>query len=896
MSNTKKIKVASASMNQTVVNFTRNVPNILKAIDAAIADGADILSLQELGLTGYSGDDYFKWIRTDSQQQEIVELVDYIGKYAAERDPNLVISMGLPLFYADKDQPVKINIGSEEKPAMVDNPLYNINNRPFNGQALISGGKIQSISAKSIQPDGAAEYEPRQFTSWPDYMGVKEIELYNGQKIPFGNVVAQLGEGKDAISLYQEICAEGWRGIYDDGTINQKELEEGRQLNDIVKKNDISLTLNPSASKPEPFLDKPELRATLCKTGSDITKGAYVYTNTGGVEAAPAAFEFGSIFANNGDITHRGERYSLADVVYSSQVMEVPVPEKSNPDVAITHEFSEHSPGLVQGGSADWESHDGRDRVMEEITRSTTLWLRDYLKKTGQQGYFISLSGGQDSAFGAVMISQMIDLNIQQLEDALGDKGRAVDAFIEQFDGLEYTDDVKRANSEKGAEAAIDVIKSQMLTCGYLPSENSSKATEDAARFLVEGGTTADVIDAANGEAKTLFVDPEKDRIEGGVLYKWLSDDNTESYKVQATHENQKGIGGTFHIVDVQNVIDSYMEAFSGVDDAGLGAELKDKIHNELKEFIKGDREALSEDVQTHVKRRVPSWNNDRDDILLQNIQARARSPMAWLFGNDEHKIACVTSNWSEAVAGYWTFGGDGHMGSINIAGGVPKSDLRDVLDYLQTNGLHDLPEVQGLAVVNGNKASAELRPLKDGEIAQFDEDDMMPYEQLDTIARTIIIGKNSPVEAYQMLKDTDQTFKDGTPLFRSDEELISCIEECCWRWHANQFKRVAAVITPFLGENVDPHTAVRTTIIGDGFQTGRAMLKLEYLKDQIGGEEAFETHVGTEFNEMRIRAKIDRGLRDTLLNTNVSELREKITDPDFAASVAVDPWMRGAA
>jgi NAD+ synthase (glutamine-hydrolysing) len=844
-----QLKVASASLNQTVQNFTRNVPNILAAIDQAVADKADILSLQELVLTGYTGDDNFKWIRSDQQQKELIELLQYIADYAKERDPNLVLSVGFPFFYADKKEPLKLNVGTEEKPALVDNPLYNINNKPFNAVAIISGGKIQAISAKSIQPEGAAEYEPRQFLSWPDYLGVKDVTLYNGEKVPFGKVIVQLGKdnGKSA-TVYHEICAEAWPGLADDGTVNLKEQREGRHLCHLVKKHDISLVINPSASKPEPFLDKPELRKKLCISGSEITHGGgYVYTNVTGLEAAPIAFEGGSIFANKGQIAHTGERYSMADVVYSSTPMHLPAPEKGAPHVVIPHEFRHHDE-QKKGGSAKWEQQKGDVRVYEELMRNTGLWLRDYLKKSGQQGFFISLSGGQDSAFGAVAIIQMIDLNINQLEQSLGSKEKAVAAFVDQFDGLKYAADVKKVTQEQGAESGIEFLKSKMLSCAYFPSENSSKATENAARTLIEGGTLPD------------------------------------GTKV-------KGIGGTFHIMPVQDIVDSYLEVFSGVDKTGLSPEQKDRLRTEIKQCIKGERETVSDEFKDTIKRRILSWKNKGDDLTLQNVQARVRLPVAWLFGNDENKIACVTSNWSEAVAGYWTFGGDGHMGSINVLGGIPKSDVRRVLKHLETVGLDGHEPIPSLHYINQNKASAELRPLsKDGKIIQFDEDDMMPYEALDAIARKIIIGKNSPVEAYKQLWQEQSKFDNGKPIFDSKERLIADIEQCCWRWHSSQFKRVAAVITPFLGQNVDPHTAVRTTIMSDGFMTGRAALKMEYLKDKLGGEEAFEKALGKPFNKMLIELKISGSLRQAVLKSPLDKLEDAVKNQ---ISAGVSP--RGA-
>ena len=873
-----RLKVASASLNQAILNFTRNVPNIKTAIDKAIADNADVLSLQELVLTGYTGDDNFKWIRSKEQQKEMIELLQEIADYARERDPNLVLSVGFPFFYADKDQPVKLNLGSEEKPILVDNPPYNINNKPFNAVAVISGGKIQAISAKTIQPEGAAEYEARQFLAWPDYLGVKNITLCNGQTVPFGKVVMQLGKDKKkCATLYHEICAEAWPGLADDGKINKKEQDEGRYLNHLVKKHDISLVINPSASKPEPQIDKAGLRQKLCITGSEITNGgAYIYTNCSGLEAAPVAFEGGSIFANNGKITHTSARYDMHEVSYSCDVMQLHVPKKGTPHVVIDHEFRQHELAK-KGAQAEWEEKTGDSRAYEEAVRNTTLWIRDYLQKTpGQQGFFVSLSGGQDSAYGAVAISQMIDLNIGQLEQSLGNKEKAVAAFVDQFEGLKYAAEVKRITQTDGVDAGIDYLKKQMLTCAYFPSENSSRDTRDAANFLINGGTRIDVKDKEKTVAVYLGKD---DSIKGSTLFYKADDGNMREYEIIQQHEPVKGIGGTLHIMPIQDIVDSYLEIYASVDKKDLPAEIKERLSAEIKQCVQGERATVSDEFKEKLKRGILSWKNKSNDISLQNLQARVREPLALLFGNDENKIACVTSNLSEAVAGYWTFGGDGHMGTINLLGGIFKSDLRQLLKYLENTGLDGMPPIPTLHLVNQNKASAELRPLnKDGKIEQFDEDDMMPYEVLDIITRKIILGKNSPVEAYKQLLLEQPTYPDGkTPLFDSPERLVANIEQWCWRWDASQFKRVAAVTTPFLGQNVDPHGSVRTTIFSDMFKNGRAALKLEYLKDSLGGEEAFEQEFGKAFNRALVELKISGAFRTSVIKSSLTELKNAV-------------------
>src|SRR5690606_14749947 len=48
-----------------------------------------------------------------------------------------------------------------------------------------------------------------------------------------------------------------------------------------------------------------------------------------------------------------------------------------------------------------------------------------------------------------------------------------------------------------------------------------------------------------------------------------------------------------------------------------------------------------------------------RDDLALQNIQARVRAPMIWLLANLKGAILLATSNRSEAAVGYATMDGD---------------------------------------------------------------------------------------------------------------------------------------------------------------------------------------------------------------------------------------------
>ncbi len=67
---------------------------------------------------------------------------------------------------------------------------------------------------------------------------------------------------------------------------------------------------------------------------------------------------------------------------------------------------------------------------------------------------------------------------------------------------------------------------------------------------------------------------------------------------------------------------------------------------------------------------RTLNW--EKDDIAMQNIQARSRSPIIWLLANLKNALLLTTSNRSEGDVGYTTMDGD-TSGSIAPIAGVDK-------------------------------------------------------------------------------------------------------------------------------------------------------------------------------------------------------------------------------
>jgi NAD+ synthase (glutamine-hydrolysing) len=137
------------------------------------------------------------------------------------------------------------------------------------------------------------------------------------------------------------------------------------------------------------------------------------------------------------------------------------------------------------------------------------------------------------------------------------------------------------------------------------------------------------------------------------------------------------------------------------------------------------------------------SWKTD--DIALQNIQARVRSPSVWLLANLNNALLLSTSNRSEAAVGYATMDGD-TSGSISPIAGIDKAFLRRWLIWLERDGIDGKVRIEGLTKVNSLQPSAELRPQ---ELNQTDEADLMPYEVLDAIEKCAIRDKQYPKKYY---------------------------------------------------------------------------------------------------------------------------------------------------
>jgi NAD+ synthase (glutamine-hydrolysing) len=257
---------------------------------------------------------------------------------------------------------------------------------------------------------------------------------------------------------------------------------------------------------------------------------------------------------------------------------------------------------------------------------------------------------------------------------------------------------------------------------------------------------------------------------------------NSSEATLNSARSIAAALGARFHVVDV----DALVEGYVGLGEAALGRPLR--------------------------------W--ETDDVTLQNIQARARAPSAWLLANALNALLLATSNRSEAAVGYATMDGD-TCGGLSPIGGIDKAYLREWLRWLEHEG-PDGHAIPALSAVNQLAPTAELRPPEEG---QTDEGDLMPYPVLDAIERAAIRDKLSPREVLEVVS---LAFPQ-----HSRTVMLSWVERFFRLWCRNQWKRERyAPAFHVDDESLDPKTWCRFPILSGGFQR-----ELEDLKRTEQGE-----------------------------------------------------------
>ncbi|MFK7971018.1 MAG: NAD(+) synthase [Bacteroidia bacterium] len=364
----KHLKIAGAALNQTALAFPENTANIIRAVEAAKAQGVSILCLPELAIPGYGCEDAFfaDWVveRSLKSLQEI-----------AEASEGIAVSVGLPM--------------------VVEGCVYNTT-------AFIWDQEIVGFVAKQELAGDGIYYEPRWFKRWEG--GAVTLFTLNGHQYPFGDLIFEL----DGVRIGFEICEDAWNG--------------DRPAQDHYRHN-VDVILNPSASNFA--FGKSEVREMLVREASRAFTCTYVYSNLLGNDAGRIIFDGEILIAQSGKLMARNQRFGFEDYQILPAVVDVEAPrlqkkksfnfEPELPDILI--EIDGHLPEAKPGDHPTLIAPD--ESKDEEFLLAETLALWDYMRKSRSRGFILSLSGGADSSCCAVLVGKMFERAKEALGEAL---------------------------------------------------------------------------------------------------------------------------------------------------------------------------------------------------------------------------------------------------------------------------------------------------------------------------------------------------------------------------------------------------------------------------------------------------------------------------------------------
>uniref|UniRef100_A0A668V5C2 Glutamine-dependent NAD(+) synthetase n=1 Tax=Oreochromis aureus TaxID=47969 RepID=A0A668V5C2_OREAU len=661
----RKVTVATCSLNQWALDFEGNCERILRSIEEAKAHGAKYRLGPELEICGYGCADHF--YESDTLLHSFQVLRNLLESPVTQ---DIICDVGMPIMH---------------------------HNVRYNCRVLFLNRKILLIRPKMMMANHGNYREVRWFSPWNKLRQVEEyflprmIQEVTGQDtVPFGDCVLST---KDTC-IGTEICAELWNP-------DSPHIQMGRD--------GVEIFTNSSASHHE--LRKAGQRVNLIKSATTKSGGIYLYANQRGCDGDRVYYDGCAMVAINGDVVAQGAQFSLDDVEvitatldledvrsYRGELCQPQLESEFKPCHRVKVDFSLSGCDdvyLPTHQPIEWHFHTPE----EEISLGPACWLWDYLRRSGQAGFLLPLSGGVDSSSTACIVHCMCVLLCRAVE---GGNSRVLE-------------DVRRVVGDESyhPQDPKELCARVFTTC-YMASENSSEDTRNRAR------------DLAN--------------------------------QIGSTHMN----------INIDVAVKGILGIFSAV--SGRWPQFR------------------------------ASGGSRRENLALQNVQARVRMVLAYLFaqlslwarGRPGGLLVLGSANVDESLTGYFTKY-DCSSADINPIGGISKTDLKCFL-------LHCAEQLQltALRSILAAPPTAELEPLTDGRVSQTDEADMgMTYSELSVIGRLRKISKCGP---FSMFCKLIHTWKDAL----SPSEVAQKVKRFFRMYSVNRHK-MTTVTPSYHAESYSP-------------------------------------------------------------------------------------------
>ncbi|XP_018022782.1 glutamine-dependent NAD(+) synthetase [Hyalella azteca] len=626
----RKVVVAACSLNLWALDYHHNLAMIVESIQQAKARGAMYRTGPELEITGYSCQDHF--YESDTVLHSWEALAELLCNRACY---GIIVDVGMPVKHK--------------------NVLYNC-------RVIILNGKILFIRPKLLLCNDGNYREPRWFAPWTKLRTVEDhflprlVQRVTGQKtVVFGDAVLSTYD----TCIGYEICEELWNP---------------RSSHISLSLDGVEIIINSSGSYRE--IRKSWQSLEYIKAASAKCGGCYVFANLKGCDGDRVHFSGDATIALNGNVVAHTPPFQLSEVDVITAAVDLEDIRVYRHMIASRCHLAAEAPAYPRV-QVDFSLSSDNDLFLpscspisvalptpeQEILYGPACWLWDYLRRSGQGGFLLPLSGGVDSASTATIVYSMCCLIVKAVADG------------EQ----QVLDDVRRIVSQKEY-----VPTDPRQLCGllfhtvYMASENSSQETKKRAKTLAQ-------------------------QI------------------------------GSYHL---SIVVDTVVSAMLGVFSVSTG----------------------------HLPKFRACGGSERENVALQNVQARVRMISAYLYaqlvlwvrGRPGGLLVLGSGNVDEALRGYMTKY-DCSSADINPIGGFSKVDLKNFLrlaaEKLQLPVLLEILQAA---------PTAELEPLVEGRVVQTDEQDMgMTYDELSQYGKLRKVEGCGP---YSMFCKLIHLWRDLTP------------------------------------------------------------------------------------------------------------------------------------
>ncbi|KAJ2122024.1 glutamine-dependent NAD(+) synthetase [Coemansia sp. RSA 720] len=434
--------VATCTLNQWALDFEGNYQRIRESILQAKALNARLRIGPELEIPGYGCYDHFLERDTVQHSWEV------LGRLLEDRSlDGILIDTGMPVLHR---------------------------NARYNCRVIILNGKIVLIRPKLYLANDGNYREMRWFVGWTRLAQTEDFVLplfigrITGQRsVMFGDALISTWDTCVGIELCEELFT-----------------PESPHI--AMSLDGAEIIVNSSGSHHE--LRKLKRRVDLITEATLKCGGVYLYANQKGCDGDRLYYDGAAMILANGVVLAMSSQFSIADVevqvatidlgsvrafraARTSRSMQAaratPYP-RAKAEFALAVELGDFDNSVRPTDPIAVRYH----TPSEEINQGPACWLWDYLRRSGQGGFFLPLSGGLDSCSTALIVHsmcrQVTEACLQGDEQVLKDVRRCVGA------GADYV-----------PESAQELAGHLFYTC-YMGTENSSTETQQRARHLAQ--------------------------------------------------------------------------------------------------------------------------------------------------------------------------------------------------------------------------------------------------------------------------------------------------------------------------------------------------------------------------------------------------------------------------